>query len=166
MIKNEARYTRAGSYTYQLRSHPTYYFEAGRSDSGQALWGFLAGGAYVLHFDGSGRLLRVEQKDLPGAVVRGAMPEMLRDLSFRVRSELALTDEPISIRRFWLRELNAGIEDLGDDLKEFADSPASFQGEELAEMTDALEQWLSGGMYVLWWEQPFEVNEAGEVETS
>lgn len=155
-------YARPESYRYRLQSHPSYYFEVGKSETLQVLFGLLGDSSYVLQFDSLGRLLDVQR----GVVPRMSLRQAQDALSAEVRKRFQLQDGTISVCRFWLDGPEAGIEDIGEDLGEFVASPSSFSSEEQDELREALADWLASGMYVLWWEQPFEVNSAGEVETS
>jgi hypothetical protein len=168
-MSHEPSYVRAESYLYALQSHPSYYFAVGRSANEQALWGLLGDQAWILRFDSNGELKIAERMDLTLFTVNDQLDDdqrVLSDITSRLRRDFGWSDHPISVKRFWLREQEAGIDDLSDILKEFRSDPEEYSTDAQLEMQESWDEWLISGMFVFWWNHDFDVEADGIVASS
>ncbi len=162
-------YVRDESYRYVLQSHPGYYFEVGRSADQQALWGILNGEAWLLRFTLDGELTSTERLESSALHDTTAKPDhrrILAGVSSHLRQQLGWVDEPISVKRFRLRQGDAGIDDLSEVLREFLENPSEYESDDRIEMQASADEWLSSGMFVFWWGQDYDVAESGLVSSS
>ena len=63
-------------------------------------------------------------------------------------------------------EFGVGVEDLSEDLREYAVSPDHFTATEQEERNDTLLAWKAEGLFVLWWGQDYFMNQDGDVTSS
>jgi hypothetical protein len=162
-------YFRDTNYQYKLQSHTTYGFRVGRSETSQAIWWVNNGYLEIIWFDSSGKFESTEGISNTVYVKGDKVDDS--ELLFKkacdfMQQKFGLRDETISVERFWLPELEAGIEDLTDTMKEFLNQPESFSDEEKDEYPGLIEEWKKDNDFVLWWGQDFYVNGAGFIETS
>ena len=165
---NEPYYFREERYEYKLRSHPSYGFYVGRSNNGQAIWGLGEDWIDIIWFDLAGNFERFEKIAFIDFIkAEGFQSDILFEKANNfIYQRFNLIDETVSLKRFWLEEIETGIEDLTETMKEFLSEPDAFDDEETIEYKEILEEWKNEGQYVFWWGQDFYVNKDGFVETS
>ncbi len=169
---SEPYYYRDAEFLYPLQSHPPYWFHVGRSEARQAIMGLLGKKFCVIVFSDKGDLIEVQERPLPDppSVSRGAdeldwVYRILEREAVQVRTEQGLVDEAIHVKRFRLPKLQAGIDDLPDELQEYlANRGVSGATEE--DLEEALEGWKEESLFVFWWGQSFTVNSEGAVSSS
>jgi hypothetical protein len=168
----EAYSFRDASFLYPLQSHPPYWFHVGRSDTKQAIIGLLDKKICVIVFSDKGDLIEVQERPLviPPPPSCGAdelewLHGILEEEVVQVRRDHDFADEAIRVKRFRLPTLQAGIDDLPDDLQEYLANrgPSSPTEEDLEE---ALEGWKEESLFVFWWGQSLYVNSEGMVTSS
>lgn len=169
----EGSYYRDPSSLYSLQSHPSYWFYVGRTETKQVISGLLGAMFCSIVFDDKGELTEVQERPLavplasPELGELGVLQDLVASEVERVRNEQGLTDETIHIRRFRLPKLQAGIDDLPDDLQEYITSRdiSSPKDEDLEE---AIEGWKEEeSLFVFWWgSEDFYVDGDGMVTSS
>src|SRR5262249_29512776 len=168
----EPYYYRYPTFLYPLRSHPSYWFHVGRSEAKQAIMGLLGTKFCVMLFSDEGDLTEVQERPLTTlpsqsgcASELGWLREIVEKEVAKVRTQLGLSDEPIRVRRFRFPKLQAGIDDLPDDLQEYIANrdPSAHEEEDLEE---ALEGWKEESLFVLWWGASLYVDGKGVVTSS
>lgn len=165
----EPYYFRPESYLYSLQSHPDYYFCVGRSDTAQALWGLVGEEVYIIWFTFSGDMREGEllnRADLLASTDKLDHNIVLDKATLYLQHEFNLEDQKISVKRFWLGDMDIGIEDVTDNIKECLVDSSSFTPDEIVDCEESLEIWKSEGQFAFWWEQNFYVSLDGFVETS
>ena len=168
----EPYYYRDSAFLYPLQSHPSYWFHVGRSEAKQAIMGLLGKKFCVMTFSDKGDLIEVQERPLsiPSSPSRSAdeldwLQEIAEREVLHVRSQQGLADETIHIKRFRLPKLQAGIDDLPDDLQEYlANRGLSALTEE--DLEEALEGWKEESLFVFWWEASLYVDSEGAVTSS
>jgi hypothetical protein len=168
-MQEEPYYFRPESYLYLLQSHPSYYFCVGRSDAVQALWGLVGKEIYVIKFTLSGDLKDAGWLNQTDLLISESILDYdvtLDKVTAYLQNEFHLVDQTISIKRFWLSEVNAGIEDVTDNIKECLLEPSSFTPEEIEDCQESLEIWKSDEQFAFWWDQNFYMSSEGLVEAS
>lgn len=172
MLPEAYYYYREPYFLYPLLSHPPYWFHVGRSEAKQAIMGLLGKKFCVIVFSDKGDLIEVQQQPLaaPPSPSRGADElDWLHGIVERevaeIRAKEGLADETIRVKRFRLPKLQAGIDDLPDDLQEYiADRGLSSPTEE--DLEEALEGWKEESLFVFWWGQSLYVDGEGAVTSS
>jgi hypothetical protein len=162
-------YFRPGTYLYNIKPHQGYYFCVGASKTLQALWGLIGETVYLVLFSPAGE---IENVAAIGGNAFFQSPHiethavLLQAASKRFIGQYGLESVKISVKRFWLENINVGIEDVSDSLKEMIQSPETFDAEELADCSESLELWKAEEQYVFWWEQTYYMTKEGDVTTS
>lgn len=167
----EPYYFRPATWLYALQSHPTYWFCVGRSEETQAIIGMRGDEFVTITFEPGGDLTAIERANWACEVVGVEVHlPLLREIFLayveRRRACMGLSDAPIRIHRFFDQGLWAGIEDVADDLKEFALDQEGADRAEREDLEDSLAWWREEGQYVFWWGPDHWVNEQGEVVAS
>lgn len=168
MIKKPC-YFRSENYLYHIRTQPSYYFCVGASKSMQALWGIIGETVHLISFSITGDLLDVKSfgwNDFNSSIDEKSYDSLIWAASLRFVKEYDLESDTISVKRFWIENLNAGVEDVSDTIKEMIQSPEIFDSVELADCTESFEAWKQEDQYVFWWEQNYYMSKDGDVETS
>lgn len=168
----DAHYYRSSSFLYPLQSHPPYWFYVGRSATEQAIMGLLGQQFHMMVFNQRGDLIKVEQWPLVipplssgGADEFDSLHDCVEREVARLRKEEGLTDEAIRVKRFRLPKLQAGIEDLPDDLQEYIVN-RGLSGPAEEDLEEALEGWTEESLFVFWWGGDFYVDDEGMVTSS
>jgi hypothetical protein len=168
----EAYYYRDAAFLYPLRSHPPYWFYVGRSEAKQAIMGLLGTKFCVIVFSDKGDLIEVQERALAGppSPSRGVDElDWLHGIVERevalVRAQQGLADEPIRVKRFRLPKLQAGIDDLPDDLQEYL-ANRGLSGPKEEDLEEALEGWKEESLFVFWWEASLYVDREGAVSST
>jgi hypothetical protein len=168
----EPYYYRDSAFLYPLQSHPSYWFYVGRSEAKQAIMGLLGKKFCVIVFSDEGDLIEVQEQPLAALPSPSRGADELDWLHGIVEREVAesrakhgLADEAIRVKRFRLSKLQAGIDDLPDDLQEYiANRGLSSPTEE--DLEEALQGWKEESLFVFWWGQSFYVDGEGAVTSS
>lgn len=168
----EPYYYRDSAFLYPLQSHSPYWFHVGRSEAKQTIMGLLGKKFCIMVFSDKGDLIEVQERSLtaPPSPSRGAdeldwLQEIVEREVVQVRTQQGLMDETIHVKRFRLPKLQAGIDDLPDDLQEYlANRGLSAPTEE--DLEEALEGWKEESLFVFWWGQSFYVDSEGAVTSS
>jgi hypothetical protein len=166
---NKPYYYRQNSYLYDIKSHPDYYFCTGYSDTIQALWGIIGEKIYLILFSRSGDLKTTksfEAKEFISHFNSNLYDVLLEKVSHKFKNEYQLNEDLIRIKRFWISNLEVGIEDVTDNIKEFLLDPSEFQLDEQEDCKESFEEWKKEDQYVFWWEQSFYMGKYGDVESS
>ncbi len=127
-MDDEPYYYQSSTYLYSLKSHPTYNFYVGRSDSVQALW-LDDWDIFLLLFNSDGDLEESKEflhKDFSLTWNDKISEIHIKELSNNIKSKYNLKNAPIKIKRFWLPKIRVGIEDISDLMKEFVLNPSEF----------------------------------------
>jgi hypothetical protein len=168
----EAYYYRDPSFLYPLQSHPAYWFYVGRSEAKQAIMGLLGMKFSVIVFSDKGDLIEVQERSLAVAPAPSGGAGELNRLHAIVEKEVAqaraehrLADEAIHIKRFRLPTLQAGVDDLPDDLQEYIANRCLSSRTE-GDLEEALEGWKEESLFVFWWEASLYVDSEGAVSSS
>jgi hypothetical protein len=168
----EANYYREAAFLYPIQSHAPYWFHVGRSEANHAIMGLLGKKFCVVLFNDEGDLIEVQERSLPvppspsrGAEELDWLHGVIEREVAQVRKEERLADETIWIKRFRLPELQAGIDDLPDELQEYLANRSPFTPAE-EDLEEALNGWKDESLFVFWWGQSFYVDSEGVVTSS
>lgn len=144
---------------YTVYSHEAYVIIAGIIGESQVLV-FPTGGAFlVLYFDSQGS--RTESATVPidpGKGGRKSLAEWLGSQGF--------CRMPISIRRFYIPDINCGIKDIPDSMRKAVEHPERFHPAEAAEIRQMAVEWIRDGMFVLCWGEDYYMDSSGSVISS
>jgi hypothetical protein len=164
----EPYYFRSELYQYLLQSHPSYGFCVGRSDEAQSIWGLGEEKIELIWFDPAGNFRKVEQISWSEilTIEEPDLDDILTKATEFIREKFNLKAETVSVKRFWLENLEVGVEDFTETIKEFLLDRTQFDEEEVTNYEEILEEWKSEDQYVFWWGQDYYVNKKGFVETS
>jgi len=171
-MRVDSYYYRDSGFLYPLESHPSYWFHVGRSEAKQAIMGLLGETFKAIMFSDKGDFIEVQEWPLalPSSPTRSAdeldwLEEVVEREVVQVRTQLGLADETIHIKRFRLPKLQAGVEDLPDDLQEYLTN-RGLSGSTEVDLEEALEGWKEESLFVFWWDQSFYVDSEGAVTSS
>lgn len=162
-------YFRTEAYLYHIQSHPNYYFCVGASKDAQALWGVIGETVYLVWFSPKGDIQEIEAhpwSEFITSIDTRSYDSLLAAASLKFTDQYGLKTVPISVKRFWIQNIDAGIEDASDTIKEAIQFPERFNTEELFDSAESLEVWKSDGQYVIWWEQNYYMSREGAVVAS
>lgn len=175
-MSTESYYFRDEDYLYPIEGHPEYWFYTGRTEDKQALLGLIGNDLIVFQFDSEGNRLgdqetlfsvndfvkKMEGKELQEVQLQSEIERQIR--LFRTRT--GFEDTGIQVKRFRLREINVGIEDMPDDVQECLLNPSAFSEQDRVDLTDTLEGWKDENLFVFWWGQSFTMDAEGLVTSS
>lgn len=82
------------------------------------------------------------------------------------QDELGFTPGTISIQQFFLSERWIGIKDLPEHYQEVIDQPDEIDESRRRELEEDIRRWLQAGDFVLYWDEEYYLNAAGELESS
>jgi hypothetical protein len=175
-MTNNPYYFRDLGHPYPVTSHPEYWFFVGRSEAEQAIVGLIGQNLAVLRFSPSGDLLgQPEVLKSLGDIQRsagshplseGRLRELVEAEVDRYRRKHQLEDEMVLVKRFRFPDLNAGVDDLPDEIQEVVQHPNRFSPADRADLEDTLQAWKADDLYVFWWGQSFNVDAEGLVTAS
>lgn len=136
------------------------YFRTGKLISGdQVLMGKQGGRLICLVFNAAGDLLDWQ--------ARSAATE--QDMQDRVQEwliEIEVQPGTISVKAFSVPELGIEIREMPDYLDEFVRFPERFSADRAEHLSQRVAEWKASGAYVLIWDEDFEMNHDGDVEST
>ena len=152
-----------GARTYPIR-HSTVYFAAGQTaaDGSQVLLGIQGREIACLYFSPSGKYLRMEVREVPCT----ATYEATRGMIGSWMSELDAVPGTVHVQKFSVGGGGIGIRDLPDYLREFEADPSSFGQERADSLSQCIANWNKAGKFVLVWHEEYEMDAAGDVEST
>ena len=157
---------------YAIRYEPDNYFFCGVAPSGeQVLMGLGDGDLVLVSFNPDGTFLGCYRKrvplDAPEQLTPGAKRVQQADQLMQAmeawQAELGLTPADISVRHFFVPELDIGTADLPGGYTRASQRLHALPSEERAELERDIDRWVAERRYVLWWGKEYWMNEAGEV---
>lgn len=165
---NEASESSLPKRLYPIQDDVCHY-RAGHLSSGNQV---LMDEVHRIEFDTEGNLLAafcqetsqetVKVVDRDGNILVAYPQEPRQSVSMM----LPFTPGTISVKKFFLPELWLGIRDLPDHYQEFLDQPENANEEERHYYPKEIDAWRECGNFVLWWNEDYDLNEDGELESS
>jgi len=140
------------------------YFRTGISsaDGTQALCARQTNRAICLKFSMDGRFLGLASKLLSN---QDNDEDTLEEIGNWLR-QLGFHPGTIHVQKFVLPELTAEIKDMPDYLQEYVDSPSKFSEDRREDLSRCIGEWQRAGGYVLIWNEEYEMNAEGDVEST
>lgn len=144
--------------------HSTEYFAAGRNEpkTQQVLLGIQGSEIVCLFFDDQGELLGLEARAIPADATVDAINAAIAAWML----EVGVKPGTIYVKKFSVPDRVIEIRDYPDYLQEFMADPSSFDAERSANLSRCLRLWQENQDYVLVWDEEYEMNARGEIEST
>jgi hypothetical protein len=164
---------RAPSYKYHLAPPSYRSFSTGVIPDGrQALFATLASDIVLVTFQLDGHYLdfttrRVQDTMLDEQGARSLLmpvPDHREWMAWK--QEIRFTPQTISVCRFFIDELEVGIEDIPRYYRDVLLHPGEFEAQEVDDVKVAVERWLTEGSFVFLCGTEYWIDKAGEVEAT
>jgi len=144
---------------YRIAPHPEYQIVAGLIGDKQVLVFPLGRAFLILRFTRDGLLLDSTEQSIPEpASAAEFRTEWLASQGFK--------SHPVSVRRFYLPEINLGIKQVPDSMRVAIEQPERFHPAELEEIYKGITGWIDDGLFVLCWNEDYYVDAKGRVVSS
>jgi hypothetical protein len=163
-------------HVFTLVGNPHYGFATGRAPQEQVLVTFAGPNLLAVCFDAAGRLLKADTSVLheaaaPVASTGGcsAAAQQRAGPWATLRAwerEHGLMPGPIRVRRFFLDRYGLGIRDLPSEMREVAENPSQFCGEEYATVWEDIAAWVGSGQFVFLCNGDYFMDRDGRVVSS
>jgi hypothetical protein len=166
---------------YQIQPNQGYFDVGTTADGRQVLLGALCPHLVAVFFDSSGDLLAVQTRLLeflkPSALIVDGKPleglvqtydiadERIEMHLHTWRQELGFQPRDIVVKKFFIAELELGIEDYPSHLEDVLSDPSA-SDEKKQEVRAAMQTWDTDGQFVLLWGNDYWLDQMGEVTSS
>ncbi len=152
-------FSRGQDYLYPIQTHEEYGFFAGLGGDGRPVL-MLATDFEILaiFFDSNGNLTEIQKRTVPRFHYAEALPSWQKEMNFKPGT--------IRVKKFFLPEYEAGIEDLPEHLAEFLANPEGYEKDERDRLSEFIQGWIQRGQFVFLWGNDYWVDNTGEVTDS
>ena len=151
----------------------TYYFYAGYLENGNlVLMGIQQPKLVMVEFDPEGNYLKTSDREVfqerltSGLHHNETREDILLSVLLDWQRDVAFRAGTISVKPFFLPELDIGIEDLPEHYQEVLDHPEQYDAERLTELQGDIRDWRERGSFVLYWVEDYYLDRDGDVESS
>jgi len=159
---------------YSLANPQYRYFSTGvLADNRQVILGLQFPDIVLLFFDSLGNLLEtttrclsVTTRTIGEAGLTAAFQDAYKLELEQIQHQLGLRPSTIRVKRFFLPDLEIGIEDLPANYLAVLKSPHEYEEEEVNYIKADIERWKSKGCFVFHWGTDYWMDKDGNVIAS
>jgi hypothetical protein len=172
LMRSSIMRTDTSQRTYYLQSEPDH-FRVGRLPNGNQVLMLIDVPDFVLvEFDADGNHLGITTRAMPPELLlldrHGVWVGFDRfwvELE-KLANDIGLSDNTITVRRFFIPDRELGIKDLPEFYEETLDGTNDFDEIELGGVMEEIQRWLDEGDFVFVWSQEYWMNREGEITST